>query len=653
MRLFCLIGLLLATNLVAQDTLSLDEVVIKATMWPQEQTPLALSIRSIDNTTNPTNPFLIVGVPGLQINNGENAAQDPRIAIRGFGARASFGIRGINVYLDGIPQTTPDGQTQIDHLPMHLIDRMAVIRGLSGTRYGNASGGVINFQTNDDIGSVANFSAQTGSFGMWDLHAAVQHKNKNNTLLASVSTTTKNGYRNHSSYANHYGYVQYKRQWTERLETTWRLLFMDSPYAYDAGGLTIEEVRQSRTQARQRNVDFRAQEAVTQWQASLHTHYRLDAGLLTAKIHWSPRDFVGWLPFDNYGALDLDRTFYGTNLEYQSAIGLGKWLVGIDFQQQEDHRQRFQNLAGIRGVQGMNQIESFGALSSYGLLALTWGKLNTEIGLRYDRQALCLEDRFLDNGDQKTQRKYGVWTPTVGVVWTLDSQNAFFVNLGTAYETPALSELSANPYGAGFNPDIEPSNSIGVDLGYRYRSQRFHWEAVAFLSRTRNELLRYELAAFPGQNFYRNLGTSTRYGLELEGVLSFGKHQQLRGSITQAAYRFEQDGQSLRIPGVAESTAHLSWQFDNKRWQLGIQTSYQGDLYADNLNDTKVSDYVLLHLNVSQHFSLLNQKATLGVYVQNLTNNSYFDNIRINAFGKRYYEPAAGRQFYLKLNWHL
>ena len=651
MRLFYLIGLLLATNLVAQDTLSLDEVVIKATMWPQEQTPLALSIRSIDNTTNPTNPFLIVGVPGLQINNGENAAQDPRIAIRGFGARASFGIRGINVYLDGIPQTTPDGQTQIDHLPMHLIDRMAVIRGLSGTRYGNASGGVINFQTTDDIGSVANFSAQTGSFGMWGLHAAVQHKNKNNTLLASVSTTTKNGYRNHSSYANHYGYVQYKRQWTERLETTWRLLFMDSPYAYDAGALTLEEVRQSRTQARQRNVDFRAQEAVTQWQASLHTHYRLDAGLLTAKIHWSPRDFVGWLPFENYGAVDLDRTFYGTNLEYQSAIGLGKWLVGIDFQQQEDHRQRFQNLAGIRGVQGMNQIESFGALSSYGLLALTWGKLNTEIGLRYDRQALRLEDRFLDNGDQKTQRKYGVWTPTVGVVWTLGPQNVLFVNLGTSYETPALSELSANPYGGGFNPDVEPSRSAGYDVGYRYQSKYLQWEAVAFYTHTRHELVRYELADFPGQNFYRNLGTSTRYGLELEGVLSIGKHQQLRGSMTQAAYRFEQDGQSLRIPGVAESTAHLSWQFDNKRWQLGIQTSYQGDLYADNLNDTKVSDYVLFHLNVSQHFSLLNQKATLGVYVQNLTNTSYFDNIRINAFGRRYYEPAAERQFFLRLDW--
>ena len=641
-----LICLLIVTKLAAQDTLSLDEVVIKAAISPLEQTPLALSIRPLDNTTN---PLSTLGIPGLQINNNENAAQDPRIAIRGFGARAAFGIRGINVYLDGIPQTTPDGQTQIDHLPTHLLDRVAVIRGLSGTRYGNASGGVINFQTIDDIGSLANFSAQTGSFGMWDLHAAVQHKNKNNTLLASVSTTTKNGYRNHSGYTNHYGYVKYKRQWTERLETTWRLLFMDSPYAYDAGALTLEEVRQNRAQARQRNVDFNAQEAVTQWQASLNACYRLDTGTLSAKMHWSPRDFMGWLPFENYGAVDLNRNFYGTNLEYQSSVGSGKWLVGIDFQQQDDHRQRFQNLAGSRGAQGMNQIESFGALSGYGLIVLTWGKLNTEIGLRFDRQALRLEDRFLDDGDQQAERQYGVWTPTVGVVWTLGQLGVLFVNLGTAYETPALSELSANPYGAGFNPDVEPSHTLGVDLGYRCRSQRFQWEAVAFHSRTRNELVRYELEALPGQNFYRNLGTSTRYGLELEGVLSLGEFHQFRGSMTQAAYRFDREGQSFRIPGVAERTAHLGWQFDNKRWQVGLQTFYQGALYADDLHNALVPDYTLVDLNLGYQLSLLGTHAKLGLTVQNLTNASYFDNIRINAFGKRYYEPAAGRQFFVRL----
>jgi iron complex outermembrane receptor protein len=347
--------------------------------------------------------------------------------------------------------------------------------------------------------------------------------------------------------------------------------------------------------------------------------------------------------------VDLNRTFYGANIEYQSAISKGKWLIGVDLQQQHDHRQRFQNLSGVRGTQGMDQIESFGASSGYGLLVFRWGKLSTEIGLRFDQQKLELEDRFLEDGDQQAQKDYTVWTPTIGASWSLNEHNTLFAKLGTGYETPALSELSANPYGAGFNPEIEPSRSIGVDVGYRQKTKRFQWEGVVFFSSTQNELVRYELETFPGQNFYRNIGASTRYGLELEGVLSIDKNQKIRGSMTRAAYRFDHDGRELRIPGVAESTAQLSWQFDNKRWQVGLQTSYQGDLYADNLNDTKVSDYVLLHLNVSQHFSLLNQKATLGVYIQNLTNTSYFDNIRINAFGNRYYEPAAGRNFALKL----
>ena len=52
-------------------------------------------------------------IPGLTVSNRNNPSQDPRISIRGFGARSAFGVRGIRVLRDGIPLTLPDGQTPV------------------------------------------------------------------------------------------------------------------------------------------------------------------------------------------------------------------------------------------------------------------------------------------------------------------------------------------------------------------------------------------------------------------------------------------------------------------------------------------------------------------------------------------------------------
>ncbi len=54
----------------------------------------------------------LVRVPGVFAANRNNYAQDLQISSRGFGARATFGVRGVRLYQDFIPATMPDGQGQ-------------------------------------------------------------------------------------------------------------------------------------------------------------------------------------------------------------------------------------------------------------------------------------------------------------------------------------------------------------------------------------------------------------------------------------------------------------------------------------------------------------------------------------------------------------
>src|SRR6478752_4525687 len=90
---------------------------------------------------------LLFAVPGVALANRQNPAQDPRVSIRGFGARSAFGVRGVRVLQDGVPVTLPDGQTPVDVLDIEGADRIDVVRGSASSLYGNAAGGVIDIHS--------------------------------------------------------------------------------------------------------------------------------------------------------------------------------------------------------------------------------------------------------------------------------------------------------------------------------------------------------------------------------------------------------------------------------------------------------------------------------------------------------------------------
>ena len=148
---------LFQVNLLAfnSDTLDLDIIVLKSVLINQSNPALTVSkISYNENEIRPINfQDAIEFSPSVWITNSENQAQDNRMSIRGFGARSAFGIRGIKIVLDDIPLTTPDGQSQVDNIPFDLIQNIEILKSLSSTRHGNASGGVVYVNTFSELSS--------------------------------------------------------------------------------------------------------------------------------------------------------------------------------------------------------------------------------------------------------------------------------------------------------------------------------------------------------------------------------------------------------------------------------------------------------------------------------------------------------------------
>src|SRR5882762_1756830 len=147
--------MMIATAARAQDTATrLQPVVVEVGRGAHRsilELPFAVTVQTPDSL-RPGQRHLSLDetlwlIPGLSVSNRNNPSQDPRISIRGFGARSAFGVRGIRVLRDGIPLTLPDGQTPVDYLDLESVGRVEVMRGSASSLYGNAGGGVVDIRT--------------------------------------------------------------------------------------------------------------------------------------------------------------------------------------------------------------------------------------------------------------------------------------------------------------------------------------------------------------------------------------------------------------------------------------------------------------------------------------------------------------------------
>lgn len=646
-------------RLKAQDSLqqkiALKEITLDAARIKSPKRILPFSVTHLSFPANqlslPQNSLqdYLTSVPGLYAQNTQNFAQDLRLSIRGFGARSGFGIRGIQLIVDGIPETTPDGQGQLDNLPLGLISSLTVLRGPSATFYGNASGGVIKLNTLDDFeDNFVSLRAQGGSFDAQNWSATVGLKNEKTKAVLFQNLTQSQGYRNHSQFKQQVFNARLWHEFSPSAQLRWQFNYTHSPYAYDAGGINLESVGADRTQARLQNESFNTYESIDHLKTGLQWENQINGRLRwEAYAFFAQRGFVGRLPYEFGGYVDLKRNYFGMGTDWEYLLqDRHRLQLRFSIADQNDRRQRFKNLGGAAGDQTLDQDELFFNSSVSVLDEFKWrfGLLRT--GLRFDHQRL---------GTQLAVDKIRLnsLNPSIGFTYTDWGDHVVFISYSSSFETPTLSELSANPSGgAGFNPDLSYSKANNFEIGWRFTSVQNFLEATLFHINTNNEIIPYEIEAFPGRDFYRNAGETSRLGIEL-----FWEHQ--KGSWTRnlvytlsdfrfTDYKLSDDNLSGNIlPGIPTHNISSSLKYSSMfGWEVIFQSQFSGSLYADDLNQTKVGSYLISNLRFSKSL----KKLRFFAGINNLFNVDYFDNIRINAFGKRFYEPAAKRNYYFGIN---
>ena len=645
----------------AKDSIILEEVIVSITKIRDsiKNTPYSISANDYSNFQNNAQQFYlseyIERIPGIFISNDNNFAQDSRISIRGFGSRANFGIRGIKLIVDGVPETTPDGQSQIDNLNLELIKNIEVIRGTSSSVYGNSSAGVIKIKSITDFDkNFSKISYSTGSHSQVKKQAFFGIKNKNSYYTVLVGETQAKGYRAYSDFKNSNFNLNFKKNFSKNSWLNVNFNIVSSPYARDAGGLTLNEVTDKRTQARKRNLQYKTEEDINHYKFSSSFNNEISKSVLfSTYAFFSKRYYNGKIPVENGGAIKLNRDYWGIGLNFQ-INRRSKTHIGIDFGNQNDLRKRFNNNKGEIGDLVLNQYEKFKNLGIYLVNNFQIKNFTINSGFRYDLNRIEMEDLISENINLHDQITLKSFNPSLGINFKINKNSRIFINTSSGFETPTLNEYSASPIGSGFNKDLKSQKNMGYELGASLfnLSKKFSLDIVFFESVTNDEVLSYEDENFPDQKFYNNAGKSKRQGIEIAGLLKLN-NTILSSSYSSGDYYFKDfsensnDYSGNKIPGIPKNIFTLSLEHRTKNNVfLNFNFKNIGEIYADNSNVTKIDKFNTLNFKMGKEFEISKSVIYPYLIINNIFQSEYFDNIRINAFGGRYYEPAPKRTIF-------
>ncbi|EHO3522239.1 TonB-dependent receptor, partial [Salmonella enterica subsp. enterica serovar Enteritidis] len=640
-RLYPALLLPLTFSPVLQAASASNEQTMIVTATPQTvselDTPAAVSVIEGEDmrlaTPRVNLSETLTSVPGLQVQNRQNYAQDLQISIRGFGSRSAFGVRGIRLYVDGIPATMPDGQGQISNIDINSIQDVEVLRGPFSALYGNASGGVINVTTETGIEA----SSYYGSYGSWryglKATGAMGDGTQPGDVDYTVSTTrfTTHGYRDHSGARKNLANAKLG----VRLDDVSKLSLIFNSVdikADDPGGLTESEWKADPQQA-PRAEQYNTRKTIKQTQAGLRYERQLSAqDDISVMAYAGERETTQYQsiplvaqlkPAQAGGVITLQRHYQGIDSRWTHRGELGvpvTFTGGLNYENMSENRKGYNNFRlnngppefGHKGDLRRDERNLMWNVDPY--LQTQWQltqKLSLDAGVRYSSVWFDSNDHYIapGNGDDSGDASYHHWLPAGSLKYALTDAWNLYLAAGRGFETPTINELSYRADGqSGFNFDLKPSTNDTVEVGSKTRIGNGLLTAALFQTDTDDEIV--VASSMGGRTTYKNAGKTRRQGAELALDQRFAGDWRVKASWTwlDATYRSNvcqgQNCDGNRMPGIARNMGFASLGFiPDEGWYAGTDVRYMGDIMANDENTAKAPSYTVVGLNTGYKFN--------------------------------------------------
>jgi iron complex outermembrane receptor protein len=676
----------------------LDSVVISGGGVERRafETPYAISVVDA-NELRSAGPMVNLSeslnrVPGLVVNLRNNYAQDLQISSRGFGARSTFGIRGLRLYADGIPATMPDGQGQVSHFDIAGAQRIEVLRGPFSALYGANSGGVISLVSAAPRQNAYMVDGDVGSDGLWQARLGIESLLPGGwNIRALASQFNTDGVRPHSAAQRTLGNV--RLGWVGDQDTVTMLLNSVNQPAQDPLGLTREQFDADPYQTTPQAILFDTRKTSDQTQGGVNWRHRFaDAGALNESAltaYAGQRDVTQWQaippatqasPRHPGGVIDFGRDYSGLDARLIWRWDHASLIAGVATERQTEARRGYENFTGsgadqILGVTGALRREESNSVRSTDLYLQGEAELAPTVmatlGLRSGRLKVSTQDQFLSNGDDSGSLDYGYNTPVLALQWLPVPTLNLYVSAGKGFESPTLNELAYRPDGAaGFNTTLQPQTSLQLELGAKWRddAQGLAVEAALFRADTDDEIGVLTNAA--GRSSFQNVGSTRRSGAELglrwqplpdwralltmtylDAIYQDSFQTCIAVPCTRPIDRATVPAGNQIAGTMAKSAfASLAWRA-LANTELALELRYQGSMPVNDRNSDFSPSATLAALRLSHSITFGEGTLSVLARVDNIGNLAYAGSVIVNEANGRYFETAAGRTFLLALRW--
>lgn len=649
--------------------IGLPEVVVSALRLPFRESSVPYSISLMNARANTRGLSLaesLAGLPGLEVNARYNFSVGDRITNRGFGARTQFGVRGIRIIFDDMPVTFADGQSNLEMIDLQNLSFIEFLRGPGSSLYGNASGGILILHskeiTNDRF--LVSASSTIGSDGLFRWNGLMEGKIGSLKVSGNYTGFQYKGFRDHAN-------AEYRRAFIKvvtNISVRDNLQFEAGIVKFNSmnpGSLTKQEYEVDPGKANPSSISNAAGQNGNQSQIAGTWKHRTDTNssfkLTLYGVHRSVvNPIIGKIVVLPQNSGGISATFNSVAQLWKKPL---EWSAGAEVAMRLNNRENYINNNGLRDSIIIDQNEQVVGTGVF-LQALYPATVDLKIhsSLRYDLSYFGVQNRLDATGNENDSgnRTMKAMNPSIGIIYRILESIRFFANLSTSFETPTSTELVNRPEGAGgFNPELNPSRALGYEVGFRgFINKSVTYDLAAYFIRTKDELIPFQVPEVPGQDYFRNAGSTLRRGGEMTFRFRPVSILDLSTSltITDAFYKKfvikGTDYHGNKIPGISRihGVAELKLHHPQGPYFSLLMQSF-GRMYVDDANSATANQHTLFDIGLGHDGIRFGRNKVKTIIlsggISNLFNIKYVSSVSVNAASNRYYEPGPGRNYYL------